>query len=63
MMMEEQKLNNPGNAAAISRSPTSQDVARLAQVSRATVSYVLNNVEDAGISAATRQRVLQAVDE
>jgi DNA-binding LacI/PurR family transcriptional regulator len=59
-MMEEQKPNKPGNAPAISRPPTSQDVARQAQVSRATVSYVLNDVEDAGISEATRQRVLQA---
>ena len=61
--MEEDKTNNPGNTSGSSRPPTSQDVARLAQVSRATVSYVLNNVEDAGISEATRQKVLQAAAE
>ena len=40
--------------------PTSMDVARLAHVSRATVSYVLNEVPDARISEATKKRVLQA---
>jgi len=40
--------------------PTSTDVARLAKVSRATVSYVLNEVPDARISEATKKRVLQA---
>jgi len=43
--------------------PTSTDVARLAQVSRATVSYVLNNVPDARISEETRKRVLDAAAE
>jgi LacI family transcriptional regulator, galactose operon repressor len=43
------------------RSPTSRDVARLADVSRTTVSYVLNNSESGiAISEATRQRVLDA---
>jgi len=39
---------------------TSVDVARLAQVSRTTVSFVLNNVPGVSISDATRQRVLEA---
>ena len=38
---------------------TSKDVAKAAGVSQATVSYVLNNVEQANISAETQQRVLQ----
>jgi LacI family transcriptional regulator, galactose operon repressor len=42
------------------RSVTSHDVARLAGVSRATVSLVLNQVPGATISEPTRQRVLEA---
>jgi LacI family transcriptional regulator len=40
--------------------PTSYDVARLANVSRTTVSLVLNNVTDIQINDATRQRVIEA---
>ena len=41
---------------------TSRDVAKLAQVSRTTVSFILNNVPGVSISAATRQRVLDAAE-
>jgi DNA-binding LacI/PurR family transcriptional regulator len=43
--------------------PTSADVARLAGVSRATVSYVLNGTSAVRISEATRLRVREAADE
>ncbi len=39
---------------------TSLDVAKLARVSRTTVSFVLNNVSGVSISEATRKRVLNA---
>lgn len=42
---------------------SSNDVARRAGVSRATVSYVLNDRPDKTISAATRRRVLEAARE
>ncbi|WOX20702.1 LacI family DNA-binding transcriptional regulator [Streptomyces solicathayae] len=43
--------------------PTSADVARLAGVSRATVSYVLNNTSAVRISEPTRRKVREAADE
>ncbi|MBN1217482.1 MAG: LacI family DNA-binding transcriptional regulator [Anaerolineae bacterium] len=45
--------------------PTQVDVARLAGVSRATVSYVVNGlaVSQVPISEATRRRVLEAIEE
>ena len=43
-----------------SKRTTSQDVAKLAHVSRTTVSFILNNVPDVSIGAATRKRVLDA---
>ncbi len=42
---------------------TSHDVARLAGVSRTTVSFVLNDVPHVQISEETRQRVLQAAEQ
>jgi DNA-binding LacI/PurR family transcriptional regulator len=46
-----------------SRRVTSADVARLAGVSRATVSYVLNDTPRQTISAGTRTRVLDAANQ
>lgn len=43
--------------------PTSADVARLAGVSRATVSYVLNDATSVRISDSTRRRVREAARE
>jgi DNA-binding LacI/PurR family transcriptional regulator len=48
---------------AIARRPTSADVAHRAGVSRATVSYVLNNAPHQSIPDTTRQRVLSAAEE
>lgn len=42
--------------------PTTADVARLASVSTATVSYVLNNAEGHRISAQTREAVCRAAE-
>jgi LacI family transcriptional regulator, galactose operon repressor len=42
---------------------TSRDVAKLAHVSRTTVSFILNNVPGVSISAATRKRVLDAAQQ
>jgi len=46
-----------------SKRVTSADVARAAGVSRATVSYILNNTANQTISVATRTRVLQVAAE
>jgi DNA-binding LacI/PurR family transcriptional regulator len=43
--------------------PTSEDVARLAGVSRTTVSFVLNNRDDIRISPETRHKVMAAATE
>jgi DNA-binding LacI/PurR family transcriptional regulator len=46
--------------SAPSRRATSQDVAKMAGVSRTTVSFVLNNLQGVSISDGTRKRVLDA---
>lgn len=58
-------LQNGHNNKINMKKPTQADVARLAGVSRATVSYVLNGVatERVLISEATRQRVWAAIEE
>lgn len=51
-----------GRAKEPRRRVTSADVARESGVSRATVSYVLNNAPDRSISAATRALVLETAE-
>ena len=58
--MYKRQEDRPGIAR---RRPTSADVARLAAVSRATVSYVLNDTPHQSIPEATRRRVLDAAAE
>src|SRR5207302_10665646 len=57
--------SSPGKdeVQAPQRPPTSADVARLANVSRATVSFVLNNVWDSRVSEETQERVMKAAEE
>jgi len=50
-------------SAGGSARPTKADVARLANVSTATVSYVLNNAEGRTISPRTREAVRRAANE
>ena len=45
----------------VSKRPTITDVARLAEVSKSTVSHVLNNTRN--VETSTRQRVLHAIEE
>ena len=53
--MKEKKQRTPRRI-----SPTSLDVAREAGVSQAAVSYALNKVSQAHVSAETRAKILQA---
>lgn len=54
---------DPAARAPSRRPATSTQVARAAGVSRTTVSFVLNNVLDKGISEATRAKVLRVAKE
>ncbi|MBT2443779.1 LacI family DNA-binding transcriptional regulator [Streptomyces sp. ISL-36] len=56
-------MRKPTEQSAERPVPTSADVARLAGVSRATVSYVLNNTAAVRISEPTRRRVREAAEE
>jgi DNA-binding LacI/PurR family transcriptional regulator len=58
-------MRQRGGAVGTSKAarPTAADVARLANVSTATVSYVLNNVSGQRISGHTRDAVLAAAEE
>ncbi len=49
--------------SAFPRTPTIIDIAKQAKVSRATVSYVLNNTPNARVGLGTRERVLTAAAE
>lgn len=53
------KLRTVNRERRTANRPTSQDIARAAGVSRTTVSLVLNEKEDTGISARTKAKVLE----
>lgn len=55
-------MNRTENIPQKSKKPTNRDVAKLAGVSVATVSYVVNGREDQHISEATKKKVWQAIN-
>lgn len=57
------KTHTRASAGLAAPTPTSADVARLAGVSRATVSYVLNDSASGRVGERTREKVLEAARE
>jgi DNA-binding LacI/PurR family transcriptional regulator len=62
-VQEAQPKVSQDSSPSIQRIPTSADIARHAGVSRATVSYVLNNTANSRVSEETRMRVRAAAEE
>lgn len=56
------KTNNTDKVQQNKKKPTNRDVAKLAGVSVATVSYVINGREDQHISEETKKKVLHAIN-
>ncbi|MFC8596804.1 LacI family DNA-binding transcriptional regulator [Isoptericola sp. NPDC057191] len=61
--MRDQAVDRDSGATARTGRPRMVDVARLAGVSQATVSFVLNDRADIPVAAATRQRILDAAEQ
>lgn len=56
------KTNETNKTAPVKKKATNRDVAKLAGVSVATVSYVINGREDQHISEETKKKVLHAIN-
>lgn len=57
-----EKDDKPAMRETKSKKPTNRDVAKLAGVSVATVSYIINGRDDQRISEATKKKVYQAIN-